>query len=74
MLILQLLQILVNIFVSTRLFLSSREDKLSLHPRLFNPQVQLDEGTYIGVNDGVVNKFMGIPFGKSTYVAMLALD
>ncbi|KAI0754515.1 carotenoid ester lipase precursor [Daedaleopsis nitida] len=29
------------------------------------PTVQLDNGTFIGISDGDVNKFLGIPFGKA---------
>lgn len=29
-----------------------------------SPTIVLDEGTFIGVGDGVINRFLGIPFAK----------
>ena len=41
-----------------------------LHPRSV-PTVTLDDGTFTGVSAGNVNEFLGIPFGKSTYVPII---
>ena len=30
-----------------------------------SPTIQLDHGTFVGTSDGVINKFLGIPFGKA---------
>ena len=32
------------------------------------PTVVLDEGTFVGVTDGVTKRFLGIPFAKPPYV------
>jgi acetylcholinesterase len=28
------------------------------------PQVELDKGTFVGVGNGSINRFLGIPFAK----------
>ena len=33
-----------------------------------SPSVQLDDGTFVGTSDGVVDRFLGIPFAKPPYV------
>jgi hypothetical protein len=30
------------------------------------PVIQLDRGTFTGTRDGIVDKYLGVPFGKST--------
>lgn len=37
------------------------------------PTVQLDNGTFLGISDGLVSRFLGIPFGKAPYVGHLHL-
>ena len=32
------------------------------------PTVTLDSGTFVGVGDGTVDRFLGIPFAKPPYV------
>lgn len=36
-----------------------------------SPTVKLDQGTFIGVASGEVNKFRGIPYAKPPYVSHL---
>ena len=36
------------------------------------PSVQLDDGTFIGTSDGVVDRFLGIPFGKPPYAVLFS--
>ena len=34
------------------------------------PSVQLDNGTFVGISDGTVDKYLGIPYVKPPYVSM----
>ena len=35
-----------------------------------SPTVQLDNGTFVGISEGNVNKFLGITFAKPPYVPL----
>ena len=37
------------------------------------PSIRLDDGTFIGTSDGIVDRFLGIPFGKPPWV-IFSLD
>lgn len=34
------------------------------------PTVQLDQGTFKGITDGLTSSFLGIPFAKAPYVGL----
>ena len=36
------------------------------------PSIQLDGGTFVGTSDGIVDRFLGIPFAKPPYVVLMS--